>query len=305
VFHPSDHDTELSEEAFRLLRDFIHERFGIFFEDNQRGSLRSRLVGRLAGLDLVSFEEYYEYLRFSPQRAEELERMVSHLTNNETYFFREAAQLHVFAEHVLRHVKERRAADGTRRLRILSAGCSSGEEAHTIAMILYDSGQFFWNWDVQVIGLDVDHVALEKARRGVYFHNSFRSTSPALVERHFVKQGAAATVKETIRRMVHLRHGNIVDPASYEGLPGLDAIFCRNVLIYFSDAMILRAVRLFYEALAPGGYLLLGHAESLSRITDLLTPIRFPGAMLYQKPPGAADAPARAAAMPGRPAGAP
>ena len=305
MFHPSDQDTELSEEAFRLLRDFIHERFGIYFEDNQRGSLRSRLVGRLASLDLVSFEEYYEHLRFSPQRTEELERMVSHLTNNETYFFREAAQLQVFAEHVLRQVKDRRAADGTRRVRILSAGCSSGEEAHTIAMILYDSGQFFWNWDVQVIGLDVDHVALEKARRGVYFHNSFRSTSPAVVERHFVKQGAAATVKEPVRRMVHLRHGNIVDPASYEGLGGLDVIFCRNVLIYFSDAMILRAVRLFYEALAPGGYLLLGHAESLSRITDLLTPIRFPGAMLYQKPAGAAGVPARAPASPGQPAGAP
>ena len=301
MFHPSDHDTELSEEAFRLLRDFIHERFGIFFEDNQRGSLRSRLVGRLASLDLVSFEEYYEYLRFSPQRAEELDRMVSHLTNNETYFFREAAQLQVFAEHVLRQVKERRSADGTRRVRILSAGCSSGEEAHTIAMILYDSGQFFWNWDVQVIGLDVDHVALEKARRGVYFHNSFRSTSPAVVERHFLKQGAAATVKEPIRRMVHLRHGNIVDPASYEGLGGLDAIFCRNVLIYFSDAMILRAVRLFYDALAPGGYLLLGHAESLSRITDLLTPIRFPGAMLYQKPAAPPGLPARAAARTGAP----
>ena len=296
MFHPSDHNIELKEEEFRLLRDFIHERFGIYFEENQRGSLRSRLVGRLASLDLVSFEEYYEYLRFSPQRAEELERMVSHLTNNETYFFREATQLQVFSEHILRQVKERRAADGTRRLRVLSAGCSSGEEAHTVAMIVYDSGQFFWNWDVQVIGLDVDHVALEKARRGLYFHNSFRATSPAVLERHFLKQGTAATIKEPIRRMVHLRHGNIVDPASYEGLQGLDAIFCRNVLIYFSDAMILRAVRLFYEALAPGGYLLLGHAESLSRITDLLTPIRFPGAMVYQKPPGAAGTAARAAA---------
>ena len=284
-FHPSDHETELSEEAFRLLRDFIHERFGIFFEDNQRGSLRARLVGRLASLDLVSFEEYYEHLRFSPQRADELQRMISHLTNNETYFYREAAQLQVFTEHILRQVKERRSTDGTRRVRILSAGCSSGEEAHTIAMIAYDTGQFFWNWDVQVIGLDVDRVALEKARRGVYFHNSLRATSPLQLERHFQRQGTGVVVKDAIRRLVHLRHGNIVDPASYEGLSGLDAIFCRNVLIYFSDAMILRAVRLFYEALAPGGYLLLGHAESLSRITDLLTPIRFPGAMVYQKPP--------------------
>jgi chemotaxis protein methyltransferase CheR len=295
VFHPSDHDTALSEEEFRLLRDFIHERFGIYFEDNQRASLRSRLVGRLASLDLVSFEEYYQYLRFGPQRAEERESMVSHLTNNETYFYRESPQLQVFAEHILRQIKERKAAEGSRTLRILSAGCSSGEEAHTIAMIVYDSGQFFWSWDVQITGMDVDQAALEKARRGVYFHNSFRSLHPSLVERHFVKQASGTAVKEQIRRMVRIRHGNIVDRASFEGLTGLDAVFCRNVLIYFSDAMILKAVRVFYEALAPGGFLFLGHAESLSRITDLLTPIRFQGAMVYQKPPGAAGAPARPA----------
>jgi chemotaxis protein methyltransferase CheR len=284
----------MTEEEFRLLRDFIHERFGIHFEDNQRASLRSRLVGRLASLDLVSFEEYYQYLRFGPQRAEELERMVSHLTNNETYFYREAPQLQVFAEHILRQIKERKAADGSRTLRILSAGCSSGEEAHTIAMIVYDSGLFFWNWEVEIIGMDVDHAALEKARRGVYFHNSFRSLPAAAVDRHFAKQAAGSAVKDQIRRMVRLRHGNIVDPASYEGLRGLDAVFCRNVLIYFSDAMILKAVRLFHDALVPGGFLFLGHAESLSRITDMLTPIRFQGAMVYQRPlaPAGAGAPA-------------
>ncbi|HVR71022.1 MAG TPA: protein-glutamate O-methyltransferase CheR [Vicinamibacteria bacterium] len=290
MFHPSDHDAALSEQEFRLLRDFIHERFGIYFEDNQRASLRSRLLGRLASLDLTSFEEYCQYLRFGPQRAEELQRMVSHLTNNETYFYREMPQLQVFAEHILRQIKERRAADGSRTIRILSAGCSSGEEAHTLAMIVYDSGQFFWNWDVQIAGMDVDQAALEKARRGLYFHNSFRSLSPAVADRHFVKQAAGSAVKEQIRRMVRLRHGNIVDPASYEGLRDLDAVFCRNVLIYFSDAMILKAVRLFHESLAPGGFLFLGHAESLSRITDLLTPIRFQGAMVYQKPPVAAPA---------------
>jgi len=292
VYHPSDHDVDLSEEEFRLLRDLIHERFGLYFEDNQRASLRSRLAGRLASLDLMNFEDYYRYLRFGPQRTEELERMVSHLTNNETYFYRESPQLQVFAEHVLRSIKERKVAGaGQRTLRILSAGCSTGEEAHTLAMLVYDSGQFFWNWDVQVIGLDVDPQALEKARRGLYFHNSFRSLSPAQLDRHFVRQGAGASVKDAIRRMVTLRHGNLVEPASFDGLAPLDVIFCRNVLIYFSDAMILKVARTFHELLAPGGYLFLGHAESLSRITDLFTAVRFQGAMVYQKPLGAAGGP--------------
>jgi chemotaxis protein methyltransferase CheR len=289
VFHPSDHDVELSEEEFRLLRDFIHERFGLFFDEGQRASLRARLVGRLSSLDLLSFEDYYHYLRFGPQRNEELQRMVSHLTNNETYFFREQAQLQVFSSHVLKSLKERRSREGERTLRVLSAGCSTGEEVHTLAMLVYDSGQFFWNWDVQAFGLDVDPAALEKARKGIYFHNSFRAMNPALLEKHFVKQGPGAQVKEGIRRLVKLRQGNILEAVSYEGMAPLDVIFCRNVLIYFSDASIQRVVRLFYEILRPGGYLLLGHAESLSRITDIFTPIRFPGAMLYQKPESGAS----------------
>jgi len=284
MFHPSDHNVELSEEEFRLLRDFIHDQFGLFFDDNQRGSLRSRLAGRLASLGLASFEDYFHYLRFGPEHLEERERMATHLTNNETYFYREMPQLQVFADSVLKTLKDKKAARDDRRLSVLSAGCSSGEEAYTLAMVIYDSGLFFWNWDVEVTGMDVDPTALEKARRAVYHPNSFRSIPPATLAKHFVKEPGGARVKDSIRKLVRLRPGNIVEPASYEGLAPLDAIFCRNVLIYFSDAMVRKVVALFLEALAPGGYLFLGHAESLSRITDRLTPIRFQGAMGYQKP---------------------
>jgi len=282
LLHPTDFNVELSEEEFRLLRDFIHERFGLYFEDNQRGSLRTRLQGRLSSLDLLSFEDYYHYLRFGPQRTEELQRMASHLTNNETYFFRELPQLQVFADHVLRSVKARKTAREERGLRVLSAGCSTGEEPLTLAMIAYDSGQFFWGWDMRIVGMDIDEAALEKARRGLYHHNSFRGTSPALLERHFTKEPGGRQVKEAIRKLVSFRAGNIMEAASYEGLAPLDVIFCRNVLIYFSDSAIRRTVDLFHGILAPGGYLCLGHAESLSRITDRFVPIRFQGAMVYQ-----------------------
>ncbi len=291
MFHPSDHDIELGEEEFRLLRDFVHERFGLFFADSQRGSLRSRLAGRVAALDLASFEEYFHYLRFGPRHAEELERLAVHLTNNETYFYREVPQLQVFGGPILKSIKEKKTAAGDRTLRILSAGCSSGEEAYTLAMVVYDSGQFFWSWDVRVVGLDVDPSALEKARRAVYHRNSFRSIPPAVLERHFVQGPAGLAVKDSIRRMATFRQGNLVEAAAYQGLAPLDAIFCRNVLIYFSDAMIRRVAEMFEAALAPGGYLFLGHAESLSRITDRFVPIRFQGAMAYRKPDARAGAP--------------
>jgi chemotaxis protein methyltransferase CheR len=212
--------------------------------------------------------------------------MVSHLTNNETYFFREQPQLQVFSDHVLRGLRDWKTAAGERQLRILSAGCSTGEEAYTLAMIVHDSGHFFWNWEVKIVGMDVDAVALEKARRAVYFHNSFRAITPALRERHFVPEGSGAQVKDSIRRLVSLQQGNILEAASYQSLQRLDVVFCRNVLIYFSDTGIRRVVQHFYDALAPGGHLFLGHAESLSRITDLFTPVRFPGAMIYRKPGG-------------------
>jgi chemotaxis protein methyltransferase CheR len=280
----AEHDAELSEEEFRLLRDFVHERFGLYFDESQRGSLRSRLAPRLALLGLLSFEDYYRYLRFAPERSEEQQRMVSHLTNNETYFFREQPQLNVFSTHVLRAIKERKTRTAEKRLHVLSAGCSTGEEPLTLGMILFDSGQFFWGWDVRVTGLDVDGAALEKARRGVYHQNSLRAVLPSTLDRHFARDGAGVRVKDAARKSVAFRAGNLLDPASYEGITPLDVVFCRNVLIYFSDGAVQRAVSLFHDALAPGGYLFLGHAESLARVASAFVPIRFQGAIVYQKP---------------------
>jgi chemotaxis protein methyltransferase CheR len=280
----SDHDVPLREEEFRLLRDLVRERFGIIFDDTQRETLRSRLLSRLSHLDLFSFEEYYQFLRFAPDRAEELLHMVALLTNNETYFYRERPQLEVFSDVVLRSVRERKAQTGRREIRVLSAGCSTGEEVYTLAMMIYDSGQFFWNWDIMVTGIDVDRLALDKARSGLYFHNSFRSIAPSVLERHFTPSGKGACVKEVIRRFVRFRQANLLEPESYLDLGPVDVILCRNVLIYFGDPSIRKVIGLFHDLLAPGGYLLLGHAESLSRITDAFVPVRFPGTMIYRKP---------------------
>jgi chemotaxis protein methyltransferase CheR len=285
MFHPSDHEAPLGEEEFRLLRDFVHERFGLWFADTQRASLRTRLLGRLAGLDLRTFEDYYHYLRFGPQRQDEQERMIGHLTNNETYFFREQAQLTVLAEPLLRELRERKTRTGApRELRLLSAGCSSGEEALTLAMVVFDSGQFFWNWSVRVLGFDVDSAALERARRGVYHPYSFRGTTPAQRERHFQREGPGFRPKEVVRRMVEFHQANLLDRAALQALGRFDAIFCRNVLIYFSDASSGRALANLHELLLPGGSLFLGHAESLARVDTPLRARRFPGALLYERP---------------------
>ena len=173
--------------------------------------------------------------------------MVSHLTNNETYFFREQPQLERLRRATCcassRSARRSRASGAAH---VLSAGCSTGEEPLTLAMILFDSGQFFWGWDVQVTGLDVDEAALEKARRGLYHQNSLRAVTPPLLERHFAPDGSGVRVQG--RRPAG---GHASAPAtcssrsSYDGLAPLDVVFCRNVLIYFSDASMQRAVEHF------------------------------------------------------------
>jgi chemotaxis protein methyltransferase CheR len=232
---------------------------------------------------VASFREYYQYLRFGPGREAEREQLVSLVTNKETYFFREPAQLRAFSTYMLRELKQRKTAQGERTLRVLSAGCATGEEAYTIAMLIRDSAEFFWDWAVEVVGLDVDAVALEKARQGLYQENSFRATPAEARATHFTAEGAAFRVKERLRGRLRWVQGNLLDGAAYDGLGTFDAVFCRNVLMYFSEAAARRVIARLQELLKPGSYLLLGHAESLSRFEHPLEAVRYPGAIAYRK----------------------
>ena len=251
----------------------------------QRACLRTRLAPRLALLGLLSFEDYYRYLRFGPERAEEQQRMVSHLTNNETYFFREQPQLSVFSDHVLRAIKERKAKTGEKRLhaalrRLLDRGGAAhpGHDPLRQRPVLLGLGR-------------AGH--RPRRGRGRARQGPPRRLPPELVPRHVTRRcssgtsprtGAGVRVKEAARKAVSFRRATSSTPRATTASRPSTSIFCRNVLIYFSDAAMLRAVRLFHEALAPGGYLFLGHAESLARVSTGFIPIRFQGAMVYQKP---------------------
>jgi chemotaxis protein methyltransferase CheR len=230
-----------------------------------------------------SFEEYYEYLRSGPQREAEREQLITLVTNKETYFFREPAQLRAFATYGLRDLKHLKSVSGERSLRILSAGCATGEEAYTIAMLVHDSAAFFWDWTVEVVGLDLDGAALEKAREGVYQENSFRATPAEARQAHFTAEGGAFRVKDRLRRRMRWVKGNLLDPAAYAGLGAFDAVFCRNVLMYFSEAASRQAIAHLRQVLRRGAYLLLGHAEALAREGGHdLEVVRYPGAIAYR-----------------------
>lgn len=272
----------MSPEEFRLIREFVAENFGLVLDDGKENYLAGKLRSRLQELKLANFIEYYSHLKFSPDNGREHHKFISLITNNETYFFRQKPQLDIFAGEIIPSLKEKKLKSDEKRIRIVSAGCSSGEEVYTLAMLLLDSGCFVWDWDIRIIGVDIDQEALAKAGGGVYSGRAFQTTPKHYMKRYFRPCGEGFAVRDNMRGMTEFVHGNLLDLEN--AVPGqlVDIIFCRNVMIYFNDETIRRIVDSFARMLGHDGLLFLGHSESLARITDRFVPLRFPGTILYR-----------------------
>lgn len=273
----------LTDEEYRLFSEWLVQEFGLWFGPERREILRARLDLRRAELGFVSFNELFFHLKFHPDRDAERQALIPHLTNNESFFFRERPQLAVFRDEVLPEIARELEARRRREVRILSAGCSAGQEAYTLAILVRESGL---RLEARITGVDLDAAILEKARAGRYTEHSFRGVEAEVRDRYFRATGGREwELVPEIRCQVEFRHGNLVDPGWAESLPPQDVIFCRNVLIYFDTDALHRAARGLHDALAPGGRLFLGHAETLSRIPTPLVAQRRVGAIYYRRVP--------------------
>jgi chemotaxis protein methyltransferase CheR len=268
----------ITESEFRALRDLIRERFGLFYDDTKLFLLQSRLQTRLLKVRADGFDAYYRYLTTSPQRDDEWAELASVLSNNETYFFRERAQFEVLANEVLDEAL--RSCDG--RIRVWSSACSTGEEPFTIAMMLRETKRILAS-NITITASDLSPRALDKAKTGFYRELSFRATPPPIVERYFRPFESGFFINDEIKRMVSFTRLNLLDASSVASTGIHDAIFCRNVLIYFDKPTQKRVVEAFARVLRPGGYLFLGHAESIMRITDLYDPVVTQNAIYYRR----------------------
>jgi chemotaxis protein methyltransferase CheR len=275
----------MSEEEFRLLRDLVQVHCGIYFREDMKYLLARRLAPRLAGLGLRGFDEYYRHLRFDPGADGELEAATDLLTTNETYFFREPLQLRAFAREILPTAAKELAR--LRRLRILSAGCSTGEEPYTLAVIVKDSG-LFDGWDVEIVGADVSRRCLAQARAGAYGEHAFRTPDAEPVRRWAHLRGGKWVLDDAIRRMVRFSAENLVAPRALASVARLDVVFCRNVMIYFDVAARRRALRRLHERMRDGAWLLLGHSESLLNVTADFEIVHLRHDLVYRKPGGPA-----------------
>lgn len=276
---------ELTDEEFRLLAAFIYDHAGLYFDGGSRFLLESRLQNRLKEHHFDSFLKYYHYLLYHQDRLAELNRMIDIVTTNETYFYRERNQLDAFAEEILPEIAQRNS--GKKSLRIWSAGCSTGEEPYTLAILCSESGLFDDSWQVDIIGTDISQRVLKTARKAVFSQSSFRATDGEAIDRYFDRtEDGKYSLDDSIRNMVHFGHLNLMDEKMMGLIRECDIIMCRNVIIYFDQNAKARAINSFYRKLVPGGYLLLGHSESLMNITTVFKLKHLTRVMVYQKPEG-------------------
>jgi chemotaxis protein methyltransferase CheR len=271
----------LEEDVFRLIRDFVRDYCGIYFDDDSRYLLEKRLSRRLRNHQFNNFREYYRYLLYHKDRDDELAAIIDIITVNETYFFREQNQLKTFSEEILQEIKKKNQI--TKRLRIWSAGCSTGEEPYTIAMLILEKG-LFHGWNVEIFGSDINQRVLQVARSGVYRKNSFRTTDQYFLKQYFKQEDSRFIIADKVKQFVNFSHLNLLDPFKVKLMGTMDIIFCRNVLIYFDLGSRKKVIDMFYNRLSEEGYLLLGHAESLINLSTAFSLKHFKYDMVYQKP---------------------
>ena len=292
-------EPEMTQEEFTMMRDFIHEKAGIFFAENRVYLLKNRLVKRMAELGIKTYRDYFYHVKYDTSLSEFKELMIL-ITTNETSFFRNEPQLLSFSNEVLPLlVKEKMNDRGTKTLKIWSAGCSTGEEPYTLAMMIMEKLGSLSDWRVEIIANDISEEVLRKARAAEYNGITLRNVKPNILERYFAKDGDIFRVKPEVKALVKFSHINLNEPRQISLNSNCDTIYCRNVMIYFSDEVKIQIVRGFYNALRPGGYFYVGHAETLHGISKAFKLVYLKNALVYQKEAAAAGAAGKARAATG------
>jgi chemotaxis protein methyltransferase CheR len=275
----------LTEEEFRKLCEFLYRRTGMVFTEAKRYYVERRVLDRIAATSSQSFADYFSRLRADVNA--EVEQFINAFTVNETYFFREDHQLKCLTADLLTERIRDKKRGGL--IRIWSAPCSTGEEPYSIAMWLLENWPLVDDYEIEIVGSDIDTDVLETARTGVFGKRALMRLSANLIEKYFSVVGPDAwQILEDLRGSVRFAPVNLAEPGETRMHGKFDVIFCRNVLIYFDDASRRIAAENLFENLLPGGFICLGHTESMSRISSLLEVRRFAEAIVYQRPWGSA-----------------
>ena len=276
-------ETTISEEDFRKFREYFYRKTGIQFEASKRYFVDKRLLERIEATDSENFRNYFMMLRFEAS-GHELQALVNVMTVNETYFFREEYQFQCLVNSILGEITSRKKDSSP--IRIWSIPSSSGEEAYSIVIYLLEHWPGIAKWDVEIVSSDIDTNIIARARQGHFSDRSIQNLPPALLKKYFKPNADGYQINEDLRESVEFTRVNLLEAADVRTYRQFDVIFCRNLLIYFDDISRQRAAETFFDALNPGGFVCLGHSESMSRISSLFRIRKFPEAIVYQKPWG-------------------
>ena len=266
-------------EELALFNELFAQKFGLFFPEHKREILESRLQPRLRANHLNRFIDYYLLLQYDMQR--EIDSLTQAITNNESYFFRETNQFEILEGDLLQGLVD----GGVRgRIRALSAGCSSGEEPYSLNIFLRRALGEDEAAPISIQGIDLDVHRLQQARDAVYRPSSLRSLSEQQIQHYFQKQNDFAfKLRPTFQLGVDLKRGNILEVQTLGPSYSYDVVFCRNVLIYFSEPALKTAIRHFAQVIRPGGLLFLGHSESIIGLTPLFQAERLGTTIAYRR----------------------
>jgi chemotaxis protein methyltransferase CheR len=272
---------ELSVEQFQSLSQVIYQKLGLHFDEKKIYFLKTRVAKRMAALGLDDPREYLFRVNYADPQGIEMQALANLITTNETYMFREYDQLQAFANYCLPEVLSAKQDRGERSLRIWSAGCSSGEEPYTLAMILQEVFPQAQTWNCDIVATDIDENMLRKVAAARYGYRSVNEVPDEYRKKYLIEDGEEYVVRPRTAQLVQTLHLNLHDRMAMRAMRGFDFIFCRNVLIYFDDLSRKAVVDHFYNALKPGGYVFLGHSESVGRVTTAFQLRRFENHLVY------------------------
>lgn len=275
-------NTALSKEDFERFREFFYEKTGILFDESKRYFVDRRIIERMKATGYDNFKSYFIAIKYDIT-GKELQNLINALTVNETYFFREEYQFQAMVENMLPEITSRKKPG--ERVRIFSIPSSTGEEPYSIALYLLEYWKDIDKWDIEIVSSDIDTNVLEAAKQGVYSSRSVQNLPKPILQKYFtaLKDGYYKITDDLINA-IEFKKANIVNSIEMLKFRNFDIVFCRNLLIYFDDLSRKKAAENLYNAMNPGGFICLGHAESMSRISSIFEVRRFPKAIVYQKP---------------------
>jgi len=271
-----------------LIRQIIYNQYGIFLPDAKRYLLANRVAARMSQLGVKELSTYYGMLRSGGSVSVELSKLINDITINETCFFRNPAQIGALQDRIVPQIAGAKSTIGFTRLKVWSAGCSTGEEPFSLAMALLERQQTtLKGWQLEVLGTDVSDDVLARAALATYDDYAMRNVSDYFKRKHFSPvhgpDGMRYRVADHVKGFVKFSKLNLANDARMTFMKGMDVICCCNVLIYFDATSKKKVIQHFYNNLNRGGYLFLGHAESLTGVDDRFQLVHFPGGIAYRK----------------------